>query len=115
VLIPDTPLDPNAFDEETIAEIEQFIENNMDKAYILIHYGILERMYGNEAVITEKLNMWSDGSKRLVVTSGRGAHSLTLPPSVCFVNLSSVLYAFTENRNKYIINNLLNQARRKNE
>ena len=115
VLIPDTPLDPNAFDEETIEEIEQFIENNMDKAYILIHYGILERMYGNEAVITEKLNMWSDGSKRLVVTSGRGAHSLTLPPSVCFVNLSSVLYAFTENRNKYIINNLLNQARRKNE
>ena len=115
VLIPDTPLDPNAFDEETIEEIEQFIEDNMDKAYVLIHYGILERMYGNEAVITEKLNMWSDGSKRLVVTSGRGAHSLTLPPSVCFVNLSSVLYAFTENRNKYIINNLLNQARRKNE
>lgn len=87
----------------------------MDNAYILIHYGILERMYRNESVITEKLCTWAKGSKRLVVTSGRGAHSLTLPPSVCFANLSSVLYAFTENRNKYIINNLLNQSRRKNE
>ena len=114
VLIPDTPLDPNAFDEKHIGEIEKFIADNMDKAYILIHYGILERMYGNEAFITEMLNKWADGSKRLVVTSGRGAHSLTLPPSVCFVNLSSVLYAFTENRNKYIINNLINQSRRKN-
>ena len=115
VLIPDTPLDPNAFDEEYIDEIEQFIEKNMDNAYILIHYGILERMYRSESVITEKLCTWAKGSKRLVVTSGRGAHSLTLPPSVCFANLSSVLYAFTENRNKYIINNLLNQSRRKNE
>ena len=114
VLIPDIPLALNTFKKENIEEIEQFIKANMDNAYILIHYGILERMYGSEAVITEKLNIWADGSKRLVVTSGRGAHSLTLPPSVCFVNLSSVLYAFMENRNKYIINNLLNQSRRKN-
>ncbi len=114
VLIPDMPLALNAFKKENIEEFEQFIMANMDNAYILIHYGILERMYGSVAVITEKLNIWAAGSKRLVVTSGRGAHSLTLPPSVCFVNLSSVLYAFMENRNKYIINNLLNQSRRKN-
>lgn len=114
VLIPDMPLALNTFKKENIEEFEQFIMANMDNAYILIHYGILERMYGSVAVITEKLNIWADGSKRLVVTSGRGAHSLTLPPSVCFVNLSSVLYAFMENRNKYIINNLLNQSRRKN-
>lgn len=114
VLIPDMPLALNTFKKENIEEFEQFIMANMDNAYILIHYGILERMYGSVAVITEKLNIWAAGSKRLVVTSGRGAHSLTLPPSVCFVNLSSVLYAFMENRNKYIINNLLNQSRRKN-
>jgi hypothetical protein len=87
----------------------------MANAFGLIHYGILERMYKKEAVRYEKLVTWSKVAKRLVVTSGRGAHSLTLPPSVCFVNLSSVLYAFTENRNKFIINNLLNQTRRKNE
>lgn len=115
VIIPKTPLDPIDFNEDSIDDIEQFINDNLTNAFILIHYGILERMYRNESVITEKLNIWAKASKRLVVTSGRGAHSLTLPPSVCFVNLSSVLYAFTENRNKYIINNLLNQARRKNE
>ena len=113
VLMPGIELDRVVFDEESIKSIEQFINDNMANAFVLIHYGILERMYKKEAVIYEKLVAWSKVAKRLVVTSGRGAHSLTLPPSVCFVNLSSVLYAFTENRNKFIINNLLNQTRRK--
>ena len=114
VLMPEIQLDPVVYKEEAIKKIEQFINDNMANAFVLIHYGILERMYKKETVINEKLCAWAKVAKRLVVTSGRGAHSLTLPTSVCFVNLSSVLYAFAENRNKFIINNLLNQTRRKN-
>lgn len=114
VHIPDTPLDPNVFDAEAVERIEQFINDNLTNAFVLIHYGVLERMYKKESLITEKLNTWAKYSKRIVVTSGRGSHSLPLPHSVCFANLSSVLYAFAENRNKYLINNMFNQSRRKN-
>ncbi|MCR4848500.1 MAG: hypothetical protein K5920_06625 [Bacteroidales bacterium] len=114
VLIPPTPLDPNTFDAASVEIIEQFIEDNLSNAFVLIHYGILERMYKDVAAISKKLDDWAKAAKRVVVTSGRGSHSLTLPPSVCFANLSSVLYAFTDNRNKLLINNMLNQSRRKN-
>ncbi|MBO7082497.1 MAG: leucine-rich repeat protein [Bacteroidales bacterium] len=118
VIIPETKLDPEQFDEATIKEIEKLICDECDetnKAFLLLHYGILERMYKTEQVITEKLETWATKAKRVVVTSGRGSHSLQLPDSVCFANLSSVLNAFTENRNKYLINCLINQSRRKNE
>lgn len=119
VLVPNAssiPLAPKDFNQSLIEKVEEYIETNTRNAMVLIHYGILERMYKNdEDLITKKLNKWSGMAKRLVVTSGRGSHSLTLPPSVCFADLSSVLYAFVENRNKYIINYLLHQARRKNE
>ena len=117
VHVPDVssiPLAPKKFDNSLIEKVEDFIETNIQNAFVLIHYGVLERMYEKDEVITQKLNDWSCKAKRLVVTSGRGSHSLALPPSVCFVDLSSVLYAFVENRNKYIINYLLHQARRKN-
>lgn len=107
------PLDPNDFGEY-VEKVEDYINNNIKDSFLLIHYGILERMYGrNETNITDKLKEWAADAKRVVVTSGRGAHSLNLPKSVCFVNLSSALYAFNENRNKYLINYLLNQSRRK--
>ena len=115
VHIPQTQLDPNSFTEEAKKELEHFVDDNLKDAFLLVHYGILERIYKNETIITNKLNEWAEKAKRVVVTSGRGAHSLPLPPSVCFVNLSSVLYAFRENRNKFIINCLLNQSRRKYE
>lgn len=112
---PETPLDPITFDDMDKMEIEHYVNDNIHGAFLLIHYGILERLYhGEKTIIEEILNEWSKKAKRVVVTSGRGSHSLPLPPSVCFVNLSSVLYAFTENRNKFIINYLLNQSRRKN-
>ena len=118
VLVPDAstiPLAPKDFNHSLIEKVEEYIETNIRNAMVIIHYGILERMYKNdEDLITKKLNKWSGMAKRLVVTSGRGSHSLNLPPSVCFADLSSVLYAFVENRNKYIINYLLQQARRKN-
>lgn len=123
VIIPDPskmPLDPRQYDVATINNIETFINNNCANALLLIHYGVLERMYKTNsiieqaAVIRSKLTEWSEKAKRVVVTSGRGSHSLPLPDSVCFADLSSVLYAFVANRNKYIIDYLLHQARRKN-
>lgn len=123
VIVPDPatmPLDPLQYDVDTINNIETFIDNNCANAFLLIHYGVLERMYKKGSIIEEaavirsKLAEWSKKALRLVVTSGRGSHSLPLPESVCFVDLSSVLYAFVANRNKYIIDYLLHQARRKN-
>lgn len=123
VIIPDPstmPLDPRQYDMVTINNIESFIDDKCVNALLLIHYGVLERMYKSDSIIEQsaiirgKLNEWSKKAKRVVVTSGRGSHSLPLPDSVCFVDLSSVLYAFVANRNKYIIDYLLHQARRKN-
>ena len=87
---------------------------NLENAFVLVHYGVLERMYEKTEDITNKLNDWAEKAKRVVVTSGRGSHSLPLPNSVCFANLSSVLNVFVENRNKYSINYLIHQSRRKN-
>lgn len=118
VIIPKTKLDPEQFDESMIHELEIFINNEINEingAFLLVHYGILERMYKTEKAITEHLEAWAKKAKRVVVTSGRGSHSLQLPASVCFANLSSVLNAFTESRCKFLINSLINQSRRKNE
>ena len=112
-------LDPNDFGEIK-EKVKAFVDyyskeyNSKSKPFILVHYGILERMCGGDVKeINELLKQWVKMAKRVVVTSGRGAHSLDLPKSVCFVNLSSVLYVCNENRNKYLINYLLNQSRRK--
>lgn len=115
VHIPETPLNSVKYTEESKKDLETFINNNINGSFLLIHYGILERLYKNEKDITTQLNKWASKAKRVVVTSGRGAHSLPLPPSVCFADLASVLYAFVENRNKFTINDLLNQSRRKHE
>ena len=120
------PLDPNSFHEKigskTIKDLLiDFILNNCENSFLLIHYGILERVFKDndkekeEKVIAGQLKKWAQLAKRVIVTSGRGAHSLKLPDSVCFANLSSVLYACCENRNKYLINYLLNQSRRKRQ
>ncbi len=115
VHIPETPLDPEKFTDEAKRNLEQFVDENIKGAFLLVHYTILERLYKDKMAITNKLNEWAKKAKRVVVTSGRGAHSLPLPPSVCYADLSSVLYAFVENRNKFTINDLLNQSRRKHE
>ncbi len=113
------PLAPEDFSKYQ-EKLEGYIDSHIDGAFLLIHYGILERMYGGDTgedgvakKISEMLQGWAGKARRVVVTSGRGSHSLDLPPSVCFVNLSSVLYAFCESRNKYLMSFLLNQSRRK--
>lgn len=117
------PLAPEDFGKYR-EKLEEYIVEHIDDAFLLIHYGVLERMYGKPEKIYKMLETWSKAdekageekkprARRVVVTSGRGSHSLNLPPSVCFVNLSSVLYSFCESRNKYLISVLLNQSRRK--
>ena len=50
---------------------------------------------------------------RTIVVTGRGQHTLEgLPEAVNYLNLSSLLDAFRDNRNKYSINYILNQTRR---
>ena len=111
------PLDPEEFTSEITNNLVDYIQRHLDNhpgASLLIHYGILERMFnGVHADIKGHLIRWAEQAHRVVVTSGRGAHSIDLPDSVCFVNLSSVLYACNECRNKYIIYSLINQSRRK--
>lgn len=115
VLVPAIKLDPEWFDERTILNLENFLDAEIGGAFLLVHYGILERMYKTESLITQHLEAWARKAQRVVVTSGRGSHSLNLPKSVCFANLSSMLNAFVECRSKYLINCLINQSRRKNE
>lgn len=107
------PLAPKEFSSEIVYSLESFIEEKVDSdTFLLIHYGILERAYKEKKIIKDKLNTWVDVANRVVVTSGRGSHSLDLPDSVCFVNFSSVQNACQDNRNKYSLFNLINQARR---
>lgn len=115
VFIPSTPLDPINYSPQQVEDIQSFIEKHLKNSFLLLHYGILERMYKTEDAITPMLEKWSKGVKRVVVTSGRGSHSLNLPDSVCYASLSSVLNVFNEFRNKYYINYLFNQSRRKKE
>ena len=117
VLIPDIPLDKKIITQELKIKLEQFINDNIDNAFLLVHYGFIERFYRkNDALITTILDEWAKKAKRVVVTSGRGASSISIPNSVCFADLASVLYAFEGgSRNKFTINDLLHQSRRKHE
>ena len=105
------------FSKEDKNAIIGYIDNHIKEAtFLVIHYGILERIYNNEPnrteAINEQLNKWVKKT-RVIVTSGRGRQTLEhLPLSVNYLNISSLLYAFVENRNKYSINYILNQSRR---
>jgi hypothetical protein len=113
VFITESPLSTNNLDDNLRKNIEQDIEKYAP-TFLLIHYGILERHFKNDTIeINRCLKNWVEEKKvKVIVTSGRGKHSLKLPEYVRYLNLSSVLYAFVENQNKYSINYILNQARR---
>lgn len=120
VLIPEKEkidLAKEHFSKEDKNAIIGYIDDHIKEAtFLVIHYGILERIYNNEPnrteAINEQLNKWMKKT-RVIVTSGRGRQTLEhLPLSVNYLNISSLLYAFVENRNKYSINYILNQSRR---
>jgi hypothetical protein len=105
-------LDADNFTAELIEKIEKFINDHIKSCkFMLVHYSILERMYGSINTINEKLIEWSK-TLRVVVTSGRGKPAELPSDHVCFINLSPVLNVFVEMRSKYAINYLLHSARR---
>ena len=106
----------NANISQSVPAIEEYIAQHLHESeFLIIHYGLLERMYGKEntnQTINNKLEQWAK-QIRVVVTTGRGKHSLeNLPCSVTYLNLSALLYAFKDIANKYLINYILNQTRR---
>lgn len=118
VIMPDrNPIDLACrnYDQALVNCIEEFIKREVkgqNTDYFLIHYGIVERMYKTSEAIHSKLEEWAKYS-RLVVTTGRGKHSMDrLPLSACYLNLPAVLNAFRDNRSKYSIHSVLNQSRR---
>ncbi|MDO4729365.1 MAG: hypothetical protein Q4B43_10245 [Bacteroidota bacterium] len=116
VIIPDSEndsinLEANIYDNALVKKIEEFIDNEIETSdFMLVHYGVLERMGQEE--INKNLKKWGKQT-RVIITTGRGKHSLSeLPDEVSYVNLSAVLNAFRDNRNKYLINYIINQSRR---
>jgi len=119
VFIPDNiDLAKENFTDELTRKIENFISTSVSLCqckFLLIHYSILERMYGSsenrKEKIESKLIEWSKNI-RVVITSGRGKPPDLPSQNVCYINLSPVLNAFTHARSKYAINYLLNTARK---
>jgi len=112
VIMPQCDLSADNLNENLISEIDKKIKESKP-VFLLIHYGILERYFkSNKAEIDGCLENWVKKEVKVIVTSGRGKHSLQLQETICYLPLSSVSYAFVENQNKYSINYILNQARR---
>lgn len=119
VLIPEKEkidLAKEHFSNDDKNAIIAYIDDIEKAEFLVIHYGILERIYNNAPnrteAINKQLNNWVR-TTRVIITSGRGRQTLEhLPLSVNYLNISSLLYAFVENRNKYSINYILNQSRR---
>ena len=119
VLIPkkeEIDLDKECFSLEEVEKMESYISQHILEAeFLVIHYGFFERIYGKEnhnQRLNEKLEDWAKKIRTIVVT-GRGQHTLEgLPQAVLYLNLSSLLDAFKDNRNKYTINYILNQTRK---
>ena len=109
-------LDKECFSLEEVEKMESYISQHILEAeFLVIHYGFFERIYGKEnhnQRLNEKLEDWAKKIRTIVVT-GRGQHTLEgLPQAVLYLNLSSLLDAFKDNRNKYTINYILNQTRK---
>ena len=110
--IPLDATDLSNFTEPICEYIDRQLSGACISRYLLIHYGILERLFEkNTEAIKASLIEWSLKAK-VVVTSGRGKPKDLPDRNVFFVHLSPVLNVFTEVRSKYSMNYLLNAARR---
>jgi hypothetical protein len=121
ITIPDSgPLDLDAkvFGTEFIKKLKKYIIDNVKTHnFTIIHFSILERLHTeneekNEVEIYKFLNQLSEKS-HIVVTSGRGKPK-NLPKSVYFVELSSLINVFIDNRSKHNISNLMYNSRNRN-
>lgn len=91
-----------------------WINTELDKRtqFMVLHYGILERLVGDDkSEIDTILNAWA-AKCTVVVTSGRGSY-FVLPSSVRFMNLSNIHNAFIDIKNKYYITAVLHASRKK--
>lgn len=114
VILPnDIELASDNYTKAITKKIETFAQKAIaESKFLVVHYSILERMYGSRnKKIDETLIKWSEKT-RVVVTSGRGKPPELPSKNVCYVNLSPILNAFTQVRSKYAINYLLNTARK---
>jgi len=96
--------------------IMDWINAELDKRtqFMVLHYGILERLVGDDkSEIDTILNAWA-AKCTVVVTSGRGSY-FVLPSSVRFMNLSNIHNAFIDIKNKYYITAVLHASRKKGE
>ena len=109
-------------DFSLVAEkIKNYIYNNCKSFdFVLIHYGILERIFKAETATSNKewkellddyLKKLSQKGPRIILTSGRGVPS-KLPSCVGFVSLSSVTAALIDYKSKYMFNCLMYAARK---
>lgn len=109
-------------DFSLVAEkIKKYIDNNCKSFdFVLIHYGILERIFKAKTATSNKewkelldkyLEKWSQKGPRIILTSGRGVPG-KLPSCVGFVSLSSVTAALIDYKSKYLFNCLMYAARK---
>ncbi len=99
-------------------DVKEYIGEELKKTpydFMLIHYGILERIFKNDNDDwKEDMNQFLAGlpqNTRIVVTSGRGVPG-GLPENIGFVSLSSVTSALIDYKSKYLINCLMYAARK---
>ena len=102
-------------------KIKNYIDNNCKSFdFVLIHYGILERIFKIEAntsnnewkkLLDNYLEELSQKGPRIILTSGRGVPG-KLPSCVGFVSLSSVTAALIDYKSKYMLNCLMYAARK---
>lgn len=106
-------LNNKELNESLIEEITSLIGRTNPK-FLVIHYGILERVFGNEkeSKIPDLLNDWASKycEMEIVITSGRTRLD-GLPTNIRFLNLAPLSSAFTDIRCKYVINKILNDSR----
>lgn len=107
--------DFNKIKEDVKSYITNKLKNN-SYDFLLIHYGILERIFKNDnGDWKETMNQFLTDNllphTRVVITSGRGVPG-GLPKNVGFVSLSSVTSALIDYKSKYLINCLMYAARK---
>lgn len=109
----------NLSEETSIAtKINSFINNdsNQNADFIIIHLGILEKMLKNSAdkshqKINELISKLSIDKSKIVITSGRGKPN-NLPPDIKFIPLSSIQNAIESQFDKFLLTQLLYNARK---